>query len=175
MATGGTPSKDRNLIATNKSQANSSLNIFTEDTQNLEKLRFVLENSTSAYSQYLAASSLKQLFTTHWSKIAANEKVGIKDYLLNFLVNKGVNSEQQVLKMVIILLAKVVKMSWFDHPEIQSIVGDLVKLFFISDKHLLVALQSIDDLIVEMSYVTKVKNLNISRRISLNFRDTALF
>lgn len=39
-----------------------------------------------------------------------------------FLVNKGVSCEQQVLKMVIILLVKVVKMSWFDHPEIQSVV-----------------------------------------------------
>lgn len=77
--------------------------------------------------------------------------------------------------MVVILLAKVVKMSWFDHPELQGIVTDLVKLFFISDKHLLLALKCIEDLIVEMSYVHKVKNLNISRRISLNFRDSALF
>jgi hypothetical protein len=117
-ASQGAPTKDRNIIATNKSQANLALNVFTENPQNLEKLRFVLENSNSVYSQYLAASSLKQLFTTHWSKIPSQEKVGIKDYLLNFLVNKGVNSDQQVLKMVIILLAKVVKMSWFDHPEL---------------------------------------------------------
>lgn len=100
----------------------------------------MLENSNSVYSQYLAASSLKQLFTTHWSKIIASEKVGIKDYLLNFLVNKGVSSEQQVLKMVIILLAKVVKMSWFDHPELQGIVSDLEKMFFVSERHMLVAL-----------------------------------
>jgi len=38
-----------------------------------------------------------------------------------------------------------------------------------------IALHAIDDLIIEMSYVHKVKNLNISRRISLNFRDSALF
>jgi exportin-7 len=109
-------------MAQNKNQANNSLNSFTENPNNLEKLRFVLENSTSTYSQYLAASSLKQLFTTHWSKIANPEKVGIRNYLLMFLVNKGVSCEQQVLKMVIILLAKVVKMSWFDHPEIQSVI-----------------------------------------------------
>ena len=121
-ATGGAPTKDPNLVAQNKSQADSSLNSFTENPNNLEKLRFVLENSTSTYSQYLAASSLKQLFTTHWPKIANHEKVGIKDYLLMFLINKGVSCEQHVLKMVIILLAKVVKMSWFDHPEIQSVV-----------------------------------------------------
>jgi hypothetical protein len=92
-----------------------------------------------------------------------------------FLVNKGVSCEQQVLKMVIILLAKVVKMSWFDHPEIQSVVQDLIKMFLMSDRHMFIALLAIDDLIVEMSYVHKVKNLNISRRISLNFRDSALF
>ena len=77
--------------------------------------------------------------------------------------------------MVIILLAKVVKMSWFDHPELQSIVHDLEKFYSVSDRHLLIALQVIEDLIIEMSYVHKVKNLNASRRISLNFRDTALF
>lgn len=54
-------------------------------------------------------------------------------------------------------------------------MSDLGKLFFLSEKHLLVALQCIDDLIIEMSYVHKVKNLNISRRISLSFRDSALF
>ena len=67
------------------------------------------------------------MFTTHWLKIPVEEKVGIKDYLLNFLANKGINCEQQVLKMVIILIAKVIKMSWFDHPELQSIVHDLQK------------------------------------------------
>lgn len=44
-----------------------------------------------------------------------------------------------------------------------------------SERHMLIALYAIDDLIIEMSYVTKVKNLNISRRISLAFRDSALF
>lgn len=46
---------------------------------------------------------------------------------------------------------------------------------FVSERHMLIALHALDDLIVEMSYVHKVKNLNISRRISLAFRDSALF
>lgn len=30
--------------------------------------------------------------------------------------------------MVIILVAKVTKMSWFDQPELQAIVSDLLKM-----------------------------------------------
>ena len=111
----------------------------------------------------------------HWSGIPPQEKIAIKDYILNFLATKGVQLNMQVLNMIIILLAKVVKMSWFDHPELQSIVGDLSKLANISTNHQLIAMYAINDLILEMSYVSKIKNLTINRRISINFRDNALF
>jgi hypothetical protein len=37
---------------------------------------------------------------------------------MNWLVQRGSISENQVVKMVVIVLAKVIKMSWFDHPEL---------------------------------------------------------
>jgi len=43
-----------------------------------------------------------------------------------------------------------------------------------SDEHKLIGLQAIDQLIVEMTYMTKMKNLQINRRVSLSFRDCAL-
>ena len=64
----------------------------------------------------MAASALKRLFTTYWTKIATEEKLSIKDFLINFMAQNEKNHDQQVIKMVIILLAKVTKMSWFDHP-----------------------------------------------------------
>jgi hypothetical protein len=54
----------------------------------------------------------------HWQVIPPQEKIAIKDYILNFLASKGPQLNTQVLNMIIILLAKVVKMSWFDHPEL---------------------------------------------------------
>ena len=39
----------------------------------------------------------------------------------------------------------------------------------------LLSLTAIHDLIIEMSYVHRVKNLNVSRRISLSFRDSQLY
>ena len=52
---------------------------------------------------------------------------------------------------------------------------DLSKLANMSPSHQLVAMYAINDLILEMSYVAKIKNLTINRRISINFRDNALF
>ena len=44
-----------------------------------------------------------------------------------------------------------------------------------SERHRLLSLTAINDLIVEMSYIHKVKNLTVNRRISLSFRDSALY
>ena len=118
---------------------------------------------------------MKQIFSTHWAKIPVQEKVSIKDYLLNFLAQKGLSCDDAVRNMIIIVLAKIAKMSWFDHPELQSVVQDLMQLFPLSQGHMLIGLKAIHDLIIEMTYVHKVKNLTINRRISLNFRDNALF
>jgi len=39
----------------------------------------------------------------------------------------------------------------------------------------LLSLTALHDLIIEMSYVHKVRNLNVNRRISLSFRDSQLY
>ena len=42
-------------------------------------------------------------------------------------------------------------------------------------EHSLIALYAVEQIILEMTYILKGKNLTINRRVSLNFRDTALF
>ena len=159
-----------------RKQANEKLKNFTEDVSNLGALKLFLEKSSSKYVQFVAASALKQLFTQNWSKIPVNEKLGIKDFLINLMVQKEASCDQQVIKMIIMLIAKVTKMSWFDHPEIQGVVQNLFNLQTMnSERLMLLSLTALNDLIVEMSYVHKVKNLNINRRISLNFRDSQLY
>ena len=82
----------------------------------------------------------------------------MKDYLLRFLVERGSQLQKQVLKMVITLLAKLVKISWLEHPMLQTVVQELISLV---NTHKLIALTAINDLIVEMSL--KLKNLSESR------------
>lgn len=78
--------------------------------------------------------------------------------------------------MMVLLLAKIAKLAWFDDPAIKNgLVPELTEILSIQNaKHKLVGLQALDQLIVEMTYMTKMKNLTINRRVSLSFRDAAL-
>ena len=55
-----------------------------------------------------------------------------KEYLLNFLANKALQVDKQVMRMMILLLAKICKLSWFDHPELQTMITDITHLFSVS-------------------------------------------
>ena len=144
--------------------------------QNLGALKFFLEQSESRFVQFAAASALKRLFTEYWPKIPVSDKLSIKDFVINFLVQKEASLDNQVTKMIIILLAKVTKMSWFDHPEIQGVTQNLLSLQGMNNERLsLLSLTALHDLIIEMSYIHKVRNLNVNRRISLSFRDSQLY
>ena len=72
------------------------------------------------------------------------------------------------------LLVKILKLAWFDIPELQSVIADLVKLGSVSERHLLISLTALEEMIIEMGYVTRGKNLHLHRRISVNFRDMQL-
>ena len=74
--------------------------------------------------------------------------------------------------MVIMALVKIIKLSWHQYPEIQNTVSDLTKFEQFGERHLLISLTALEELIVEMGYVTRGKNLHTHRRISVNFRDT---
>ncbi|CDW76789.1 importin-n-terminal domain-containing protein [Stylonychia lemnae] len=149
-----------------KQQADLKLKSFTESIESIPRLKHFLEVSNNEFSQYLSASALKNLLGDNWLKIPLEEKVAIKEYLLNFLANKALKCNRQVMKMMIILLAKISKLSWFDHPELQNVM---------SPEHILIGLLTIDQMVLEMTYINKGKNLTINRRVSLNFRDSALF
>ena len=85
--------------------------------------------------------------------------------------------EKQVVNMMMILLAKIAKLAWFDDPVIKTgLVPELTKIIQIKENpiHQLIGLRSLNELLNEMTYMTKMKNLTINRRISLNFRDTCL-
>ena len=125
--------------------------------------------------QFVSASALKQLYTEHYATIGEQEVLRLKECLLNYLVNKGCQCEQQVLKMVVMLLVKVVKIGWYEHPQMQTLVSDLIKFGTLGERHLLISLTAMEELIIEMGYVTRGKNLHAHRRISVNFRDTQLF
>ena len=73
------------------------------------------------------------------------------------------------------LLVKIIKLAWHDIPELQTVVDDLIKYGTLSERHLLITLTTMEELIVEMGYVIRGKHLHAHRRISVSFRDSQLF
>lgn len=107
------------------------------------------------------------------------EKTAIRQYLLSYLMSEAtvLSHDKQVVKMMMLLLARITKMGWFDDADIKnSIVPELTKILDQKNAaHRLVGFEALDQLIMEMTYMTQTKNLSLNRRVSLNFRDVALF
>ena len=77
--------------------------------------------------------------------------------------------------MIILLLTKITKLSWIEQPEFQSVVQNLFKLQTMNNERLtLLSLTALHDLIIEMTYIHKLKHLNVSRRVSVAFREISL-
>ena len=76
-----------------------------------------------------------------------------------------------------LLLAKIAKLAWFDDPDIKNgLIPEVTKILQIDNpQHKLIGLQALDQIVVEMTYMTKMKNLTLNRRVSLSFRDAALY
>lgn len=114
----------------------------------MPNLKRFLENSQNNYTQYLCASAIKTLLTDYWLKIQMNEKIAIKKYLVNYLMQTEVviRQDKQVVKMMMLLLAKIAKLAWFDDPEIKNgLVIDLSKILHIpNEEHKLIGLQALD-------------------------------
>jgi hypothetical protein len=70
----------------------------------------------------MGASAMKTLLSERWVKIPMNEKVAIKQYLVSYLSNTEVviHQDKQVVRMMILLLAKIAKLAWFDDAEIKN-------------------------------------------------------
>lgn len=63
-----------------------------------------------------SAIQLKNVITDNWNKVPIEERVKLKSDLISYLIEKGPNYGKDVLNVIIVLLTRVVKLSWFDHP-----------------------------------------------------------
>jgi len=77
-----------------RSDANAKLEAFNNDPSNLARLKFFIESSQNINVQYLGASAIKTLLTDHWTRISMSEKVGVKNYLIAYLLNNDLVTRQ---------------------------------------------------------------------------------
>ena len=97
----------------------------------MAKLKYFVESSQNKYCQYLAASAMKRVLEENWRHVSPEEKVAVRKYLTDYLLNANIvlNQDKQVVKMMILLLAKIAKLGWFDDPDIKTgIVPELMQI-----------------------------------------------
>ena len=71
---------------------------------------------------------MKQLLEANWRQIAPDERIGVRKYCTQYLRSQELirTKDPNVVKMIVLLLTKITKLSWFDDPEVKNcIVPDL--------------------------------------------------
>lgn len=162
-----------------RSAAESVLIPFSNSsTQCLATCTWILDNSSSGYAQKFAAWTLTKVVTTHWSQISQDERVQLRNYVLNYLANKGVGLEHFVRLELATLLCRVTKLGWGDGEAHRSIVKDVSNFLQASEEHCVIGLQLLVRLVSEMNTTTPTSRRSLTqsqaRKVALSFRDQLL-
>lgn len=164
------------------SQAEKALFQFQDDPDALAKCQMLLDRGDSSYSQLLAATTLTKLVSRNVQSLSLQQRVDIRNYLLNYLaVRPGL--QNFVIQACVVLLAKLTKYGWFDlYKEdfvFRNIVSEVKELLQSGSVTLgMIGVQMLSQLTCEMNQIPEVDvNLTFTkhRKIACSFRDTQLY
>lgn len=165
-----------------RSNAEKVLFTFHEDPEALGKCQMLLDRGDSAYSQLLAATTLTKLVTRNVQGLSLQQRVDIRNYLLNYLATRP-GLQAFVIQALVALLAKLTRYGWFDLYKdeyvFRSIVQDVKGFLNNGDaRMMMIGVQILSQLVCEMNQIPEVDvNLTFTkhRKISCAFRDTQLY
>lgn len=106
------------------------------------------------------------------------ERVHLRNYILNYLASKGPQLEDFVSSELSTLLCRVTKYGWNDGDTHKSIVEDISRFLDASEQHCIIGLQVLTRLVSDMNVsvptIRRTLTHSQSRKISLSFRDLLL-
>ncbi|XP_030756336.1 exportin-7 [Sitophilus oryzae] len=163
-----------------RSGAEKALVVFQDSPEALAKCQLLLERGDSAFAQMLAASTLTKLVSRS-TTITVQQKIDIRNYVLNYLANRP-KLAPFVVQAMVSLFARVTKLGWFDCPKddfvFRNVVADVGKFLQGSAEHCMIGVQLLSQLTVEMNQISEVeanRSLTKHRKIASSFRDSQLF
>ncbi|XP_074643906.1 exportin-7-like [Tubulanus polymorphus] len=169
-----------------RSEAEKALVLFTNSPDCLNRCQLLLERGDSAYAQLLAATTLKKLVSRQNVTLPLEQRIYIRDYLLNYLGTrpKLANFVQQSLVQ---LFARITRLGWFEQSVVDSKdeyvfrnVTSHVSKFLHSPQteHVMIGVQLLSQLVCEINQISEAdvsRSLTKHRKIASSFRDTQLF
>jgi exportin-7 len=160
--------------STQRAEAQQQLLTLQSTADFIPQCQFILDNSTLPYAQLVASSSLENLVTQFWNNFTVEQKLDIRNYVLNYLATHAHTLQEFVVGNLTKLCCRITKLGWFDSPEHREIIDEISKFLDATVDHNLIGLKLLNSLVDEMNSPTLGKTLTVHRKTAVSFRDQIL-
>jgi exportin-7 len=140
----------------------------------IPQCQFILDNSTLPYAQLVASSSLENLVTQFWNNFSQEQKMEIRNYVLNYLASHAHSLQDFVVGNMTKLISRITKLGWFDSQEHRDIIDEIHKFLEATIDHTLIGLKLLKSLVDEMNTPIVGRTLTLHRKTAVSFRDQTL-
>ena len=141
----------------------------------IPQCKFILDNTQQPFAQILASNSLEVLMSQFWNNFGSEQKLEIRNYILNYLAARAQSSEEFVINSLSKLVCRITKLGWFDGQEHREIVTDIGTFLEGSVDHYIVGLKVLKSLVDEMNIPNGNRTLTVHRKTAVSFRDQSLY
>lgn len=98
-------------------QAQILLNQFQEHPDSWKRSDAILSQSSNSQSKYIALSCLNKLIQFRWKSIPENERIGIRNFIVNMIIalcdNETIfNNEKALINKIDLTLVSILKQEW---------------------------------------------------------------
>lgn len=170
----GQPTIGENGEQISRNEAQQRLLSLQSSAENIPQCQYILENSQSQYARLVATNSLTELITAHWNSFTVSQRIDIRNYVLNYLANKGPQLQDFVTVSLIKLVCRITKLGWFDDPVHREMADDVSKFLQATVDHCILGLKILNQLVDELNIPTSGRTLTQHRKTSVSFRDVCL-
>jgi exportin-7 len=161
--------------AVQRAEAQQSLLVLQSSLEYIPQCQFILDNSTQTYAQLIASTSLEALVTQFWNNFSAEQKLEIRNYVLNYLAVHAPTLGEFNLGSLAKLTCRITKLGWFDSTEHREIIEEVTKFLEATVDHKIIGLKLLNALVDEMNTPTTGRTLTVHRKTAVSFRDHALY
>ncbi|KAL3829837.1 hypothetical protein ACJIZ3_018639 [Penstemon smallii] len=157
-----------------RSHAENTLKCFSTNIDYISQCQYILDNALTPYALMLASSSLLKQVTDH--SLSLQLRLDIRNYLMNYLANRGPELQPFVIGSLVQLLCRLTKFGWFDDDRFREVAKESINfLNQATTDHYAIGLKILNQLVSEMSQPNPGLPSSHHRRVACSFRDQCLF
>ncbi|KAL8529319.1 hypothetical protein ACS0TY_006656 [Phlomoides rotata] len=156
-----------------RTHAENTLKCFSTNIDYISQCQFILDNALTPYALMLASSSLLKQVTEH--SLSLQLRLDIRNYLVNYLANRGPKLQLFVIGSLVQLLCRLTKFGWFDDDRFRDVAKESINfLEQATSDHYTIGLKILNQLVCEMNQPNPGLPSSHHRRVACSFRDQCL-